>query len=68
MDSAGNIYVQQRSRSILRISPRKDQHDDAYRCSLDTDRCYFFNDDLYILEWHDVAADQLEVREAWVPR
>jgi hypothetical protein len=27
-----------------------------------------FGDEVYVLEWHDVAPAQSEVREAWLPR
>jgi sugar lactone lactonase YvrE len=70
VDSAGNVYVAATgSRSVLKIST-----DGAVETVMRTSAPWtptgvaLFGDEVYVLEWHDVAPAQSEVREAWLPR
>ena len=70
VDSTGVIYVAATgSRSVLRISPQG-----KVTTLLEVTGHWtptgvaIFNGEVYILEWHDVTRENLEVRSAWIPR
>jgi sugar lactone lactonase YvrE len=70
VDPAGNIFVAATgSRRILRVSPTGE-----VKTLLEVQSPWvptslaIFKGEVYILEWHDVAPELEEVREAWVPR
>jgi hypothetical protein len=70
VDAKGFIYVAASgSRSVLKISPQ------GIISTLLQDPSPWtptgvtvFNGEVYVLEWHDVAASDLEVRTAYIPR
>lgn len=70
VDSAGIIYVAATgSRSILKITPQGIvttilEEPGPWTPTSVT----IFGGEIYILEWHDVAEQYLEVRRAWIPR
>jgi len=70
VDSTGNIYVAATgSRSVLKITP-----DGKITTILQVTSPWtptgvaLFLGEVFILEWHDVTAENLEVRTAWIPR
>jgi len=70
VDSIGNIYVAATgSRSVLKITPQG-----IITTILQTPGPWtatgvaVFHGEVYILEWHDVTRENLEVRSAWLPR
>ena len=70
VDSTGTIYVAATgSRSILKISPQGKITTILQATSPWTPTgVTVFNGELYTLEWHDVTRENLEVRDAWIPR
>jgi sugar lactone lactonase YvrE len=70
VDSSGNIYVAATgSRSVLKIGPRGSITTTLHIPSPWTvTGVTLFNGDIYMLEWHDVTKENLEVRTAWLPR
>jgi sugar lactone lactonase YvrE len=70
VDSTGVIYVAATgSRSVLKISPQGQittvlQENDPWTPT----GVAMFNGEVYVLEWHDVTRENLEVRSAWIPR
>ena len=70
VDAQGFIYVAATgSRSVLKISPQGIistllQDPNPWTPTGVT----VFNGEVYVLEWHDVAASDLEVRTAYIPR
>jgi hypothetical protein len=70
VDSTGVIYVAATgSRSVVKISPQGKvttvlQETDPWTPT----GVAIFNREVYILEWHDVTRENLEVRSAWIPR
>ena len=70
VDSIGNIYVAATgSRSILKITPQGNITTILQTTSPWTPTgVAIFHGEVYILEWHDVTRENLEVRNAWVPR
>lgn len=69
VDSAGNIYIAATgSRSVLKITSRGVITTVIKEASpWSATGVTLFKGELYILEWHDVTAENLEVREAWLP-
>ena len=70
VDSTGTIYVAATgSRSVLKITPQG-----KVTTILQTTSPWsptgvaVFNGIVHVLEWHDVTAENLEVRSAWIPR
>lgn len=70
VDSTGTIYVAATgSRSVLKITPKG-----KVTTILQTTRPWtptgvtVFHGEVYMLEWHDVTPENLEVRSAWIPR
>lgn len=70
VDSTGTIYVAATgSRSILKISPQGAISTILQVASPWTPTgVAVFHGEVYILEWHDVTRENLEVRSAWIPR
>lgn len=70
VDAKGFIYVAATgSRSVLRISPQGAVNTILQESSPWTPTgVTVFNGEVYVLEWHDVAASDLEVRTAYIPR
>lgn len=70
VDSSGNIYVAATgSRSVLKITPRGKITTIHQAASPWTPTgVAVFQGEVYILEWHDVTPENLEVRSAWIPR
>ncbi len=70
VDSSGNIYVAATgSRSILKITPQGKVTTILEEPGKWTPTSVtIFGGEIYILEWHDVAEADLEVRKAWIPR
>lgn len=70
VDSTGNIYVAATgSRSLLKISPAGVISNILEEASPWTPTgVTVFHGEVYILEWHDVTAENLEVRSAYIPR
>ena len=70
VDAKGFIYVAATgSRSILKISPQSIVSTLLQEPSPWTPTgVTLFNGEVYVLEWHDVAASDLEVRTAYIPR
>jgi hypothetical protein len=70
VDATGTIYVSATgNRSVLKITPDGKQsiileEQDPWMPTGVT----IYKGAIYVLEWHDVPAAQLEVREAWMPR
>jgi hypothetical protein len=70
VDATGTIYVSATgNRSVLKITP-----DGKQSIILEEQGPWMptgvavYKGEIYVLEWHDVPAAQLEVREAWIPR
>ena len=70
VDAKGFIYVAATgSRSVLKISPQGIISTLLQEPSPWTPTgVTVFNGEVYVLEWHDVAASDLEVRTAYIPR
>ena len=70
VDSTGIIYVAATgSRSILKITPQGKVTTILQAASPWTPTgVAVFNGEVYVLEWHDVTPENLEVRNAWIPR
>jgi DNA-binding beta-propeller fold protein YncE len=70
VDSIGNIYVAATgSRSVLKITPQGTITTILQIASPWTPTgVAVFHGEVYILEWHDVTRENLEVRSAWIPR
>lgn len=70
IDSSGSIYVAATgSRHVLKISPQSEVTTILRTASPWTPTGVAeFNGEVYILEWHDVSPENLEVREAYIPR
>jgi sugar lactone lactonase YvrE len=70
VDSAGIIYVAATgSRSVLKIGPQGEVTTVLQETAPWTPTgVAIFNGEVYILEWHDVSREDLEVRSAWIPR
>jgi len=57
------------SRSVLKISPQGKVTTILKSTSPWTPTgVAVFRGEVYLLEWHDVARENLEVRDAWIPR
>ena len=70
VDSTGTIYVAATgSRSVLRITPQGKVTTILQATSPWTPTgVAVFQGEVYVLEWHDVPPEKLEVRSAWIPR
>ena len=70
VDAQGFVYVAATgSRSVLKISPQGVVSTILQAPSPWTPTgVAVFNGEVYVLEWHDVAAELLEVRAAFIPR
>ena len=70
VDSTGIIYVAATgSRSVLKISPQGKITTIVQATSPWTPTgVAIFHGEVYILEWHDVTRENLEVRSAYIPR
>jgi sugar lactone lactonase YvrE len=70
VDSTGTIYVAATgSRSVLKISPAGAISNILQESSPWTATgVAIFHGEVYVLEWHDVTAENLEVRSAYIPR
>jgi sugar lactone lactonase YvrE len=70
VDSIGTIYVAATgSRSVLKITPQGKVTTILKTTSFWTPTgVAVFQGDVYVLEWHDVTHENLEVRSAWIPR
>jgi sugar lactone lactonase YvrE len=70
IDSTGTIYVAATgSRSILKITPHGKLTTILQTASPWTPTgVAVFGGEVYVLEWHDVTPENLEVRNAWIPR
>ena len=70
VDSTGNIYVAATgSRSILKITPQGKVITILQTTSPWTPTgVAVFHGEVYVLEWHDVTPENLEVRIAYIPR
>ena len=70
VDAQGYVYVAATgSRSVLKISPQGAVNKILQESGPWTPTgITVFNGEVYLLEWHDVAAELLEVRTAYIPR
>lgn len=70
VDSTGTIYVAATgSRSVLKITPQGKVTTILKTTSPWTPTgVAVFHGEVYVLEWHDVTPENLEVRSAWIPR
>jgi len=70
VDADGTIYVAASgNRGVLKISPKGEVNTIWQEPSPWTPTgVAVFNNEVYILEWHDVAAADLEIRTAYIPR
>jgi len=70
VDSTGTIYVAATgSRSVLQITPQGKVKTILQESSPWTPTgVALFHGEVYVLEWHDVTPENLEVRSAWIPR
>jgi len=70
VDSTGTIYVAATgSRSVLKITPQGKITTILQVTGPWTPTgVAVFHGEVYILEWHDVTQENLEVRSAWIPR
>jgi len=70
VDSTGTIYVAATgSRSVLRVTPQGKITTILQTTSPWTPTgVAIFHGEVYVLEWHDVTRENLEVRNAWIPR
>jgi hypothetical protein len=70
VDSSGSIYVAATgSRGVLKISPSGVISNILQESSPWTATgVAIFHGEVYVLEWHDVTAENLEVRTAYIPR
>ena len=70
VDSTGTIYVAATgSRCVLKITPQGKVTTILQTSSPWTPTgVTMFHGEVYVLEWHDVAPENLEVRSAWIPR
>jgi sugar lactone lactonase YvrE len=70
VDSTGTIYVAATgSRSVLKITPQGKVTTILQSTSpWAPTGVAEFHGEVYVLEWHDVTSENLEVRNAWIPR
>jgi SMP-30/gluconolaconase/LRE-like protein len=70
VDSTETIYVAATgSRSVLKITPQGKVITILQEPSPWTPTAIaMFHGEVYVLEWHDVTSENLEVRSAWIPR
>lgn len=70
VDSTGTIYVAATgSRSVLKITPQGEITTILQVTSTWTPTgVAVFHGEVYVLEWHDVTPENLEVRNAYIPR
>lgn len=70
VDSTGIIYVAATgSRSVLKITPQGNVSTILQTTNPWTPTgVAIFHGEVYVLEWHDVTHENLEVRSAWIPR
>ncbi|MBS4027403.1 MAG: hypothetical protein KGZ58_02100 [Ignavibacteriales bacterium] len=70
VDSTGTIYIAATgSRSVLKITPQGKVTTILQTTSPWTPTgVAVFHGVVYVLEWHDVTPENLEVRSAWIPR
>ena len=70
VDSTGTIYVAATgSRSVLKITPQGKVTTILQSTNPWTPTgVAVFRGEVYLLEWHDVTRENLEVRDAWIPR
>ena len=70
VDSTGTIYVAATgSRGVLKITPQGKITTILQATSPWTPTgVAIFHGEVYVLEWHDVTREDLEVRSAWIPR
>ncbi|MFA5330407.1 MAG: SMP-30/gluconolactonase/LRE family protein [Prolixibacteraceae bacterium] len=70
VDSTETIYVAATgSRCVLKITPQGKVTTLLQTASPWTPTgVAVFHDEVYVLEWHDVTPENLEVRSAWIPR
>jgi len=70
VDSSGTIYVAATgSRSVLKVTPQGHLSTILQETGPWTPTgVAVFHGEVFVLEWHDVARENLEVREAWIPR
>ena len=70
VDSTGTLYVAATgSRSILKITPQGKITTILQATGPWTPTgVAIFHGEVFVLEWHDVTSENLEVRNAWIPR
>jgi hypothetical protein len=70
VDPTGTIYVAATgSRSVLKITPQGKVSTVLQEAGPWTPTgVATFHGEVYVLEWHDVTPENLEVRSAWIPR
>lgn len=70
VDSTGTIYVAATgSRRVLKVTPQGKVTTILQSTSPWTPTgVAVFRGEVYLLEWHDVTRENLEVRDAWIPR
>ena len=70
VDSTGTIYAAATgSRSVLKITPQGEVTTILQTATPWTPTgVTVFRGEVYVLEWHDVTSENLEVRSAWIPR
>jgi len=70
VDSTGTIYVAATgSRSVLKITPQGKVTTILQSTSpWAPTGVAVFHGEVYVLEWHDVTPENLEVRSAWIPK
>ncbi|HLF63832.1 MAG TPA: SMP-30/gluconolactonase/LRE family protein [Saprospiraceae bacterium] len=70
VDASGTIYVAATgSRSVLKITPEGQVTTILQESSPWTPTgVAVFQGEVFVLEWHDVTSENLEVRTAWIPR
>ncbi len=70
VDEAGTLYIAATgNRSVIKITAKGEESVIIQEESPWTPTgVTLFKGEVYMLEWHDVPADKLEVRTAWLPR
>ena len=70
VDSTGTIYVAATgSRRVLKVTPQGKVTTILQSTGPWTPTgVAVFRGEVYLLEWHDVTRENLEVRDAWIPR